>query len=70
MPIYEYMCRHCDKTFEEIVLSGRETVACPECTSADVERQLSIFSSPGGHSETGGVGGGCGGCTPGTCGCH
>ncbi len=70
MPIYEYVCRHCDKSFEEIVFSRNETVTCPGCTSGDVERQLSTFSSPGSRSETGGMGGGCGGCSHGACSCH
>ncbi len=70
MPIYEYRCRHCDNGFEELVLSSRETVACPACASPKVERQLSVFSSPGDRAAKGEAGGGCGGCTPGGCGCH
>ncbi|MBI2985912.1 MAG: zinc ribbon domain-containing protein [Deltaproteobacteria bacterium] len=71
MPIYEYRCRHCDNKFEELVRSSREAVACPACASAKVERQFSVFSSPGARSERSMAGGGgCGGCTPGGCGCH
>ena len=71
MPIYEYRCRHCDHSFEEIVLSSREAIACPACASPEVERQLSVFSSPGDRSGGGlAGGGGCGGCSPGGCGCH
>jgi putative FmdB family regulatory protein len=72
MPIYEYSCRHCQKSFEELVLSAGAAVACPECDSSKVERKLSVFSSPGGSRKAEGeaaVGGGCG-CTPATCGCH
>ena len=69
MPIYEYSCRHCHSSFEELVLSPRETVACPQCESREVEKQLSVFSSPGDRMGKVGVGGGCG-CTPSTCGCH
>lgn len=70
MPIYEYMCRDCHKSFEEIVLTKREAVTCPECSSGDVERQLSVFSSPGSRVEAAVTGGGCGGCPAGGCGCH
>ncbi len=71
MPIYEYMCHGCHKNFEEIVFSRSETVTCPKCASDDVERQLSVFSAPAGRSGTAEIGGGgCGGCTPGGCGCH
>jgi putative FmdB family regulatory protein len=69
MPIYEYRCRHCQNSFEELVLSQRETIACPECASPEVERQLSVFSSPGDPRGKAGAGGSCG-CTPQSCGCH
>jgi putative FmdB family regulatory protein len=69
MPIYEYRCGQCDNSFEELVLSAREAVACPKCESNEVEKQLSVFSSPGDRAGKTGVGGGCG-CTPSTCGCH
>lgn len=70
MPIYEYNCRHCHKSFEELVLSAHEAIACPECASSEVERKLSVFSSPGGRKDESGIGGGGCGCTPATCGCH
>ncbi|MBI3058623.1 MAG: zinc ribbon domain-containing protein [Deltaproteobacteria bacterium] len=71
MPIYEYRCSHCENNFEELVLSSREAVACPACASRKVERQLSVFSSPGDRPGPAMArGGGCGGCTPGGCGCH
>ncbi|TMA09254.1 MAG: zinc ribbon domain-containing protein [Deltaproteobacteria bacterium] len=71
MPIYEYSCGQCHKGFEELVLSSQETVTCPACASSEVERRLSVFSSPGNRKAEGevGAGGGCG-CTPATCGCH
>ncbi len=69
MPIYEYNCRHCHNGFEELVLSSQEAIACPKCASPEVERRLSVFSSPGNRKAEGDAGGGCG-CTPATCGCH
>jgi putative FmdB family regulatory protein len=71
MPIYEYHCRDCEKHFEAILLSRGEQVSCPSCASAAIEKQLSVFSSPGAHEEqSSGTGGGCGSCSPGGCGCH
>jgi putative FmdB family regulatory protein len=50
VPIYEFVCESCDHRFEELVGShvGRETtdVTCPECGSAEVERQLSTSYAP------------------------
>jgi len=69
MPIFEYNCCTCHHSFEYIVLSPREKVSCPKCESFAVEKQLSVFSSPGSQSEKTVSAGGCG-CTPQTCGCH
>jgi putative FmdB family regulatory protein len=50
VPVYEFVCESCGHRFEELVGShvGREVgdVACPECGSVKVERQLSTYSSP------------------------
>ena len=49
MPIYEYRCRDCGKSYE--MLSGMQEadkdLECPECHSHAVERQLSSFSASG-----------------------
>jgi len=73
MPIYEYRCEACGRTFEELVRTSNEKVSCPSCASPDVKRLLSVFS-PGRdiRSFAGGAeppSSGCG-CTPKTCGCH
>jgi putative FmdB family regulatory protein len=45
MPLYEYSCRKCATIFEALLLPGRETsLTCPSCSSADVERQVSLFA--------------------------
>jgi len=43
MPIYEYACAPCGKSFEELVLrkSDEAEVRCPKCGNADVARQMS-----------------------------
>jgi putative FmdB family regulatory protein len=48
MPIYEYCCRACGHQFELLVLK-HTTAACPQCQSAELERQVSV---PALKSET------------------
>jgi putative FmdB family regulatory protein len=43
MPIYEYECRACGHRFEMLVLANTSP-ACPECKSADLEQQISLFA--------------------------
>jgi putative FmdB family regulatory protein len=73
MPIYEYVCDDCQARYERIVMSAKQEIACPECTSKRHTLQLSVFSA--GKSTNGSVSSssasassGCG-CTPSTCGC-
>jgi putative FmdB family regulatory protein len=44
MPIYEYACHGCGSSFERLVRRFDEAVACPDCASAAVEKQLSVFA--------------------------
>ena len=52
MPLYEYDCHRCDKTFEKIVKRSDPTPPCPECEQNDeVVRQevsKSSFALKGG----------------------
>jgi putative FmdB family regulatory protein len=72
MPLYEYVCRDCEKRFEEFVL-GDAKPRCPECRSPRLRKLLSVFAvgsggAAAGPSETPG---GCGSCGdprgPGSC---
>jgi putative FmdB family regulatory protein len=45
MPLYEYTCRECQHTFEELVF-GAEQVACPECHSRRLQKLLSVPGLP------------------------
>lgn len=48
MPIFEYTCSKCGKTFEKLVLGSRkEPPVCPHCGTQKVTQQLSTFA---GHS--------------------
>jgi len=81
MPLFDFECRDCQATFEELVKSPDDTasVRCSSCGSAKVERLLSVFSARSTSPSTrGGAGlpgpsrrgkppaGGCGS----GCGCH
>jgi putative FmdB family regulatory protein len=68
MPIYEYVCMECESHFEELVRNG-EAVSCPDCESARVEKQFSVFATHGVSSQPSFGGGGGGGCCGGSCGC-
>ena len=44
MPLYEYKCLGCGNHFELLILKASQTIACPSCSSASVERLLSAFA--------------------------
>ena len=46
MPIYEYVCMECESHFEELVRNGEEP-DCPDCGSANVRKQFSVFATHG-----------------------
>lgn len=55
MPIYEFNCTTCDRSFEELVRSTEaiSEVVCPTCGSRRVRRKISLFAS---KSASGGAG--------------
>ena len=74
MPIFEYICKDCERPFEKIVARYDSETDCPHCNSHKVEKQLSVFAV----SSGGGAGaadafpdagcGRCGAAQPGMCG--
>jgi putative FmdB family regulatory protein len=43
MPIYEYVCKSCEKEVEILVKSiNTKTVYCPECGSDKLDKQWSV----------------------------
>lgn len=46
MPLYDFHCTSCDKTFELLMRSGDEP-ACSHCSSKAVNRMISRPSPPG-----------------------
>jgi putative FmdB family regulatory protein len=70
MPIYEFRCDDCERSFETFVMPGRADAECPGCGGNRLTRELSVFAARAGDTPGGGVaprsGGGCCG---GGCGC-
>jgi len=57
MPIYEYACAACGKSFEELIVrkSDEAEVACPACKGRRVSRLLSRTAAARGASGGGGA---------------
>jgi len=66
MPIYEYACDVCGKSFEELIIrrSDEAEVACPACKGRKVSRLMSRTSSLSGGGGDGGGGAAGGACGP------
>ncbi len=63
MPIYEFTCEACGKTFDELVPASRAdaSVPCPECGGKKTRKNLSTFAAGGSRPSPEGSGGaGCG----------
>jgi len=56
MPMYEYRCRVCGKTFELLrrMSDSDRDLLCPACRSEQVERLLSTFATSGSCGPSGG----------------
>jgi putative FmdB family regulatory protein len=54
MPIYEFCCDHCQKTFELLAIQSNDLVepVCPTCQSPEIHRVLSKINL-GGNSRDG-----------------
>lgn len=46
MPLYDYLCKKCDHSFELLLLS-RELPACPKCGSGRLQKLMSPPAAPG-----------------------
>jgi putative FmdB family regulatory protein len=71
MPLFEYLCTDCKRTFEKIVPRHDSPANCIHCNSEHVEKQLSVFAVAGGSKEASSEAPGCGRCgasQPGMCG--
>jgi putative FmdB family regulatory protein len=46
MPLYDYRCQACGHLFETLVRAN-STPACPQCSSASLEKLMSPPTAPG-----------------------
>ncbi len=68
MPIFEFTCLKCGVDFEILFRNRNEkmAVACLQCGSKKVERQMSTFAGKIGNTSAGDAG--CGSCAATHCG--
>lgn len=47
MPMFEFVCSQCERSFEELVRSTGDVgeIACPACGSREVKKKISTFAS-------------------------
>ena len=45
MPIYEYRCESCQRSFEALVTRSDPQAECPECGGKHLAREMSVFAS-------------------------
>lgn len=46
MPLYEYICRKCQKKFAEVLTIKEhesQSIKCPKCESTDLEKVIEPF---------------------------
>lgn len=46
MPVYDYLCKDCHKTFEmalTLAEHDKQPITCPSCGSKNVEQEFSSF---------------------------
>jgi len=55
MPIYEYDCRGCGARFDKLVFLAAQPmpVRCPDCSSDQVSKRLSLIASASGRPAEG-----------------
>jgi putative FmdB family regulatory protein len=84
MPIYEYRCANCDRSFEAFLRPGDTSAQCPHCHGSKLTREMSTFAARASNGDataaaasamanSGTSNGGSftgGGCCGGGCGCH
>jgi putative FmdB family regulatory protein len=63
MPLYEFSCRKCGQSFEELMgmaEAAQGPPACPACGSKQTEKGFSAFATGSGTGGDSSAAGGCG----------
>ena len=53
MPIYEYRCEPCDRSFEALIRSAADMPRCPRCRGADLAKEFSVPASARANAAAG-----------------
>lgn len=72
MPVYEYICKDCNRKFDALVpnLSVADSTRCRHCSGHNLRRVVSSFAMIGGVDDSViPVQSSSGGCCGGSCGC-
>jgi putative FmdB family regulatory protein len=72
MPLFEFICKTCNKKFEKLILSDEDkNIVCPACGADKVEKQFSSFAAKSSASACSpSMPAGCPGKQSGCCGCR
>lgn len=56
MPLYEYECPGCGRSFEKLVRASQaDAIECPNCGGKHAKRKLSVFAFKGGQTRSSGA---------------
>ena len=59
MPIFEYICKDCNRPFEALILGSRKP-ECPSCHGHNLAQQFSVFSAGAPRAYSSSNAGACG----------
>ena len=54
MPVYDYVCHDCHKSFEKVLTLDKhdhEPIQCPHCGSKNVEQEVTAFFAVTSHKS-------------------
>ena len=66
MPIFEYLCKDCSRTFEALVMNSKQP-ECPACHGQHLEQLLSTFAPRANSTASASAPSPCGAGACGTC---
>ncbi|MCK5569217.1 MAG: zinc ribbon domain-containing protein [Spirochaetes bacterium] len=67
MPIFEYACKECGNTFEQLVMSKNIHISCPRCDGGQIAKLFSTFAHRSSGKTESASGSGCSTCSTRNC---